>query len=141
MAIFKPVNCTPYANSFDITKEIPYYFECEIDCTNKQKGLDVIGYSITILNEDNIQVFPTNNRKPVDNISLISDLKNINSYITNPNGYYKLNTGLNGTYLRIPVIVNNNWRTAVGVDDTKNSSLMLNQINVDGEGYEDNPIL
>jgi hypothetical protein len=107
MAIFKPVNCTPYSNTFDISKEIPYYFECEIDCSNIQVGLEVNGYSLTILDEDNNQVFPLKDNgeiiKPVDNISLIDDLKKVSI----PNsGYYRMNSGLNGTYLKIPVVVN-----------------------------------
>jgi hypothetical protein len=34
MAIFKPINCMPYSNTFDVLKEVPYYFECEVDCSN-----------------------------------------------------------------------------------------------------------
>jgi hypothetical protein len=101
-----------------------------------------MGYSITILNEDNTQVFPVNTAtKPVNNISLLSDLQNIKKFITNPNGYYKLNSGLNGTYLRIPFIVNDEWKEKVGVSATSNSSLMLNQINIDDDSYQESPIL
>lgn len=133
MAIFKPVNCTPYSNTFDISKEIPYYFECEIDCSNIQVGLEVNGYSLTILDEDNNQVFPLKDGdiiKPVDNISLIDDLKKVNI----PNsGYYKMNSGLNGTYLKIPVVVNKEY-----IDSAKEGvgTLSNNWIETDNDGQQ-----
>lgn len=132
MAIFKPVNCTPYSNTFDISKEIPYYFECEIDCSNIQVGLRVNGYAITILDEENKQIFPIENIQPVNHISLIDDLKFLN---IPSNGYYRLNTGLNGTYLKIPVIVNNKY--IEDIDARVARRLGENWININNNKYTD----
>jgi hypothetical protein len=131
MAIFKPVNCIPYSSTFDISKERPYYFECLIDCSNKQEGLEVNGYSLTILDEDNNQVFPTSG-EPVSHISLISDLQKINSLIGTTD-YYRLNSGLNGTYLKFPVIVDNAFISSLSKyisGSVAGASLSKNWLNV-----------
>jgi hypothetical protein len=131
MAIFKPVNCIPYSSTFDISKERPYYFECLIDCSNKQEGLEVNGYALTILDEDNNQVFPASG-EPVQHISLISDLQKINTLIGTTD-YYHLNSGLNGTYLKFPVIVDSAFISKVSSYLTGNNggaSLVKNWINV-----------
>ena len=139
MAIFKPVNCIPYSSTFDVTRDIPYYFECTIDCSNKQEGLAVNGYALTIFDEDNKQVFPIDTQKnPVQHISLINDLQKINSII-GTKGYYKLNTGLNGTSLKFPVIVNNSFINSqvkqylLDADGHHGRSLVRNWINIDEE--------
>ena len=106
MAVFKPTNCSPYLTSFDITylEEGPIYFQCKIDTSNTK----IDGYAITVYDNDNNQVFP-HSGNAVDNISYIKDLyqntTRIGSIISN-DGISDLNTGLNGSYLKIPFVVN-----------------------------------
>lgn len=106
MAVFKPTNCSPYLTAFDITylDEGPIYFQCKIDTSNTK----IDGYAITVYDNDNNQVFP-HSRNAVDNISYIKDLyqntTGIGSIISN-DGISDLNTGLNGSYLKIPFVVN-----------------------------------
>lgn len=107
MAVFKPTNCSPYLTSFDITylEEGPIYFQCKIDTSNTK----IDGYAITVYDNDNNQVFP-HSGNAVDNISYIKDLyqdtTRMGSIISN-DGISDLNTGLNGSYLKIPFVVNN----------------------------------
>lgn len=107
MAVFKPTNCSPYLTAFDITylDEGPIYFQCKIDTSNTK----IDGYAITVYDNDNNQVFP-HSGNAVDNISYIKDLyydtTRMGSIISN-DGISDLNTGLNGTYLKIPFVVNN----------------------------------
>lgn len=104
MAIFKPTMCTPTFESFSINDEnLPIYFYCKIDSSNLQNGLKVDGYAITVYNEENEQVFPKDNKKPVENITTISALNSIN--VENKENLPNLNTGINGSYLKIPFIV------------------------------------
>lgn len=106
MAVFKPTNCSPYLTSFDITylEEGPIYFQCKIDTSNTK----IDGYAITVYDNDNNQVFP-HSGNAVNNISYIKDLyqntTRIGSIISN-DGISDLNTGLNGSYLKIPFVVN-----------------------------------
>lgn len=106
MAVFKPTNCSPYLTSFDITylNEGPIYFQCKIDTSNT----NIDGYAITVYDSDNHKIFPFSGNA-VDNISYIKDLKadtqRIDSIIET-NGVADLNTGLNGSYLKIPFVVN-----------------------------------
>ena len=106
MAVFKPTNCSPYLTAFDITylDEGPIYFQCKIDTSNTK----IDGYAITVYDNDNNQVFP-HSGNAVDNISYIKDLyqdtTRMGSIISN-DGISDLNTGLNGSYLKIPFVVN-----------------------------------
>lgn len=105
MAVFKPTNCSPYLTAFDITYlgEGPIYFQCKIDTSNTK----IDGYAITIYDNDNNQVFPFNGNT-IDNMSYIEDLRKDTIRIDSPiktNGISDLNTGLNGTYLKIPFVV------------------------------------
>lgn len=106
MAVFKPTNCSPYLTAFDITylDEGPIYFQCKIDTSN----IKIDGYAITVYDNDNNQVFP-HSGNAVDNISYIKDLyqdtTRMGSIISN-DGISDLNTGLNGSYLKIPFVVN-----------------------------------
>ena len=105
MAVFKPTNCSPYLTAFDITylDEGPIYFQCKIDTSNTK----IDGYAITIYDNDNNQVFPFNGNT-IDNMSYIEDLRKDTIRIDSPiktNGISDLNTGLNGTYLKIPFVV------------------------------------
>lgn len=113
MAIYKPTNCTPFLTTFDLRVESrdPAFFECRIDSSNR----NIAAYSIVVYDEDNVQVFPidaSGNPVPADqNISFVSYLgektgNNSTQYLINNTGYSYLNTGINGTYLRIPFVVN-----------------------------------
>ena len=113
MAVFKPTNCSPYLTSFDITylDEGPIYFQCKIDTSNTK----IDGYAITVYDNDNNQVFP-HSGNAVDNISYIKDLYQDTTRmgsIISDDGISDLNTGLNGSYLKIPFVVN----------DTQNAKL------------------
>ena len=125
MAIYKPTNCSPYLTTFDARVEAgnPQFFECRVDSSNKNAD----GYSIILYDEDNEQVFPVTNVQGTganttwtnvaqdENITFVSDLTEITGngirivdeyyYIQN-SGYTNLNTGINGTYLRIPFFMN-----------------------------------
>lgn len=107
MAVFKPTNCSPYLTAFDITylDEGPIYFQCKIDTSNTK----IDGYAITVYDNDNNQVFP-HSGNAVDNISYIKDLYQDTTRmgsIISDDGISDLNTGLNGSYLKIPFVVNN----------------------------------
>ena len=106
MAVYKPTNCSPYLATFDITTDLPHYFECRVDTSNTK----ITAYSIVVYDEENNQVFPVDaSGNPVDPIySYVSELgaitgttldKKINSI-----GMKNLNTGLNGSYLKIPFV-------------------------------------
>lgn len=99
MAVYKPTNCTPYLTAIDVT-QTPQFLECRVDSSNS----NVTAYSIVIYDEDNTQVFPVNsNGEPADRrISPISELRN---YVQSAEGYSYLNSGYNGTYLRIPFLL------------------------------------
>jgi hypothetical protein len=106
MAVFKPTNCSPYLTSFDITylNEGPIYFQCKIDTSNT----NIDGYAITVYDSDNHQIFPFSGNA-VDNISYIKDLHydtTKNGSTISDDGISDLNTGLNGSYLKIPFVVN-----------------------------------
>ena len=125
MAIYKPTNCSPYLTTFDSRVEAgsPQFFECRVDSSNKNAD----GYSIILYDEDNEQVFPVikvngtgpnttwTNVAQDENITLVSDLTAITGngirsadkyYYIQSTGYTNLNTGLNGSYLRIPFFMN-----------------------------------
>lgn len=123
MAVYKPTNCLPYLTSFDLTGclEAPYepeFFECKVDTSNK----NVTAYAITIYNSENTQIFPIDNTtdmnpiSPIDNLSFVEDLRTITGtgdlVVVDNSGYINLNTGVNGSYLRIPFINNSNTDTS-----------------------------
>lgn len=114
MAVYKPTNCLPYLTTFDLEQSrIPPYnpeiFECKVDTSNK----NVTAYAITVYNNNNEQIFPLDKNKnpmaPQDNMTLVEDLGTItgigDGFVIDSTGYKYLNTGINGSYLRIPFIV------------------------------------
>lgn len=121
MAVFKPTNCSPYLTAFDITylDEGPIYFQCKIDTSNTK----IDGYAITIYDRDNNQVFPSGGKNAIDNISYIKDLnadtQKVGSIIET-NGIADLNTGLNGSYLKIPFVVNDDLNSKLTNTTRKN---------------------
>ncbi len=132
MAVFKPTNCSPYLTAFDITylDEGPIYFQCKIDTSNTK----IDGYAITVYDNDNNQVFP-HSGNAVDNISYIKylyqDTTRIGSIISN-DGISDLNTGLNGSYLKIPFVVNGTQYNQL-TNSTRKNVVVYNKID---ESYE-----
>lgn len=105
MAIYKPTDCSPFNGTFDIgdnSTDIPIFLECKVDTSNSV----VNAYSITIFNSENEQIFPAADAKFADKVTLLADLKTYYENNYSSRGYRHLNTGLNGTYIRIPFIVN-----------------------------------
>lgn len=127
MAVFKPTNCSPYLTSFDITylEEGPIYFQCKIDTSNTK----IDGYAITVYDNDNNQVFP-HSGNAIDNISYIQglyqDTTRIGSIISN-DGISDLNTGLNGSYLKIPFVVNSDDFDNKLTETTKKNVVVYNK--------------
>lgn len=129
MAVFKPTNCSPYLTAFDITylDEGPIYFQCKIDTSNTK----IDGYAITIYDNDNKQVFPFD-KNSINNMSYIKDLNTDTNRIDTPiktNGVSDLNTGLNGTYLKIPFVVKQNDFDGF-TDTTKNNIVYYDSANL-----------
>ncbi len=127
MAVFKPTNCSPYLTSFDITylEEGPIYFQCKIDTSNTK----IDGYAITVYDNDNNQVFPYRGNA-VDNISYIQglyqDTTRMGSIISD-DGISDLNTGLNGSYLKIPFVVDSDDFDNKLTETTKKNVVVYNK--------------
>lgn len=113
MAVYKATLCYPFLNSIDIrTAQYKDYISqpvqlltCQIDSSNTE----ITGYKIKILSSDNQQVFPVDAEgNPVDDekISPISELQN--SSLGYDEDKLNINSGLNGTTLRIPFFQNYN---------------------------------
>lgn len=131
MAVFKPTNCSPYLTAFDITylDEGPIYFQCKIDTSNT----NIDGYAITVYDGDNHQIFPFSGNA-VDNISYIKDLHydtTKNGSIISDDGISDLNTGLNGSYLKIPFVVNNGSNGSDKLTETTKKNVVV--YNIDGD--------
>jgi len=106
MAVYKATLCYPFLNSIDIrtaqykdyTSQPVQFLTCQIDSSNTE----ITGYKIRILSSDNKQVFPVDENgeaiegyiSPVDELK-ISSLGYDSEKLT-------INSGLNGTTLRIP---------------------------------------
>ena len=128
MAIYKPTDCSPFNGTFDLSADLPIVFECKIDTSNSP----VTGYSIEIYNSNNEIIFPGDN-------SSTGPIKNNVTYLTDLKEYVKtkfpslvlnirnVNSGLNGTVLEIPAIVNSS-----DVDDT--ATVGRNQIGIVSDG-------
>ena len=107
MAIYKPTDCNPFNGTFDLSSDLPIIFECEIDTSNSP----VTGYSIEIYNSNNEIIFPGVNRTtgPIkSNVTYLTDLKEYvkNKFPSLVSNIRNVNSGLNGTVLEIPAIVN-----------------------------------
>ncbi len=107
MAIYKPTDCSPFNGTFDLSSDLPIIFECKIDTSNSP----VTGYSIEIYNSNNEIIFPGVNRAtgPIEsNVTYLTDLKKYvkNKFPSLVSNIRNVNSGLNGTALEIPAIVN-----------------------------------
>ena len=128
MAIYKPTDCSPFNGTFDLSSDLPIIFECKIDTSNSP----VTGYSIEIYNSNNEIIFPGVNRTtgPIkSNVTYLTDLKKYvqNKFPSLVSNIRNVNSGLNGTVLEIPAIVNSS-----DVDDT--ATVGRNQIGIVGDG-------
>lgn len=124
--IYKPTSCEPLLLTFDAT-QTPFFLECQIDSANTK----VDAYSIKLLNSDtNEIVFGHEDDTFNDTITLVSDLQtyfNAN-YADYGVGYTNLNTGLNGSFIKIPFIVSSNQGQ---------TTVQRNQIYYDGDNFVD----
>lgn len=82
MAIYKPSNCVPFLTAQDLSQ--PFDISCELNTSNEI----VTGYKIKILDSDNNIIFEGNKFDPI----------NIGNYS---------NSGLNGSTLILPLVINN----------------------------------
>lgn len=124
MAIYKPTDCSPFNGTFDLSADLPIIFECKIDTSNSP----VTGYSIEIYDSNNEIIFPGVNRTtgPIkSNVTYLTDLKKYvqNKFPSLVSNIRNVNSGLNGTVLEIPAIVNRS-----DVDDT--TTVGRNQIGI-----------
>lgn len=149
MAIYKPTNCTPFLTTFDCriqADDEPVFFECRIDSSNR----NAVGYSVTVYDENNDQVFPPDGSAPEDHISKVSYLKDFTGrgqngtipYLIQNSGYNRLNSGLNGTYIKFPFILNIEERDSfkstntVYYDQNSSSLRWFNSDSNDGNDVE-----
>lgn len=105
MAIYKPTDCSPFNGTFDLSSDLPIIFECKIDTSNSP----VTGYSIEIYNSNNEIIFPDGTTGPIEsNVTYLTDLKRYvkNKFPSLVSNIRNVNSGLNGTVLEIPAIVN-----------------------------------
>lgn len=137
MAIYKPTDCSPFNGTFDLSADLPIVFECKVDTSNSP----VTGYSIEIYNNNNEIIFPGTNRTtgPIkSNVTYLTDLKEYvkNKFPSLVSNIRNVNSGLNGTVLEIPAIVNSS--------DVSNTTVGRNQVGfvsggtnilVDGQTY------
>ena len=128
MAIYKPTDCSPFNGTFDLSADLPIVFECKIDTSNSP----VTGYSIEIYNSNNEIIFPGVNRTtgPIkNNVTYLTDLKEYvkNKFPSLVSNIRNVNSGLNGTVLEIPAIVDRS-----DVDDT--TTVGRNQIGIVDDG-------
>lgn len=138
MAIYKPTDCSPFNGTFDLSSDLPIIFECKIDTSNSP----VTGYSIEIYNSNNEIIFPDSNRTtgPIEsNVTYLTDLKEYvkNKFPSLVSNIRNVNSGLNGTVLEIPAIVNSSDvdnNTTVGRNQIRIVSGETN-ILVDGQTY------
>ena len=149
MAIYKPTNCTPFLTTFDCgiqADDEPVFFECRIDSSNR----NAVGYSVTVYDENNDQVFPPDGSVPEDHISKVSYLRDFTGrgqngnipYLIQNSGYNRLNSGLNGTYIKFPFILNIEERDSfkstntVYYDQNSSSLRWFNSDSNDGNDVE-----
>lgn len=123
MAIYKPTDCSPFNGTFDLSADLPIVFECKIDTSNSP----VTGYSIEIYNSNNEIIFPGINRTvgPIkSNVTYLSDLKEYvkNKFPSLVSNIRNVNSGLNGTVLEIPAIVNSS--------DVSDTTVGRNQVGI-----------
>lgn len=118
MAVYKATYCYPFLTSYDVrlanlnsltgqSEKSVKWLSCKIDSSNK----DITGYSIRILNEYNEVIFPVTKEKKISPISELKPTLNNGVYQINGvdliNQEWKVNSGLNGTYLNIPFFQTN----------------------------------
>lgn len=110
MAIYKSTYCSPFLTSIDprvaltsddLTSAPVEYLQCKVDSSNK----NVTGYRVRILDGQNNEIFPGDESTI---ISPISELQ-VSSLGYEVRG---TNSGINGTFLKIPFFQNKNFRVS-----------------------------
>lgn len=96
MAIYKPAYCSPFLTGFDVNDK-PQYIECKIETSNT----NITAYSLTIYDNNNNII--AGGGKTANDVTLLSDIRQMS--IDNSNHYPNLNSGLNGSYLRLPLLL------------------------------------
>lgn len=104
MAVYKPTYCFPFATGVDARtakrsesdQNPAQYLSCKVDTSNK----NITGYKIRVLTDNNQVVFEGKE------ISPISELEELGLGVETLNA--NLNSGVNGTFLRIPFFQNLN---------------------------------
>lgn len=102
MAVYKSIYCYPFSENADLASVFPaytsngmlvdgepFYFSCRVESSNK----DVIGYSIRIYDDAGKVVFPVDGGD-----SKVSPISELPKFPDDPT----INSGVNGTYLKIP---------------------------------------
>ena len=121
MAVYKPTLCYPFLSGIDarvgryelLKRETATgapaselypveYLTCKIDTSNK----NITGYKVRVLGSNNQLVFPPT--EATEYISPITELQRAEFGYTGATG--DINTGVNGTYLKIPFFQNKNNR-------------------------------
>lgn len=120
MAIYKSTYCSPFLTSIDprvaltgdgdISAPVEY-LQCKVDSSNK----NVTGYRVRVLDGQNNEIFPGDGSTT---ISPISELQ-VSSLGYEERG---TNSGINGTFLKIPFFQNNKFR--VGYNDLKKAGTL-----------------
>ena len=102
MAVYKPTFCFPFATGVDARvakykdeeENLAKFLSCKVDTSNK----NVTGYKLKILTENNDVVFEG---KKISPISELTELR-----LETDETQVALNSGINGTFLRIPFFQN-----------------------------------
>lgn len=128
MAVYKPTDCSPFNGTFDVVQDLPIFFECKVDTSNSQ----VTAYTIEIYDNDNNLIFPKNADESLMNrLSFVDELSTYvrRYYPERSFGTPNVNSGLNGTYLEIPVVVKTK------ADNTVARNQLLSDDISNGRGY------
>lgn len=107
MAVYKSTNCYPFMNNIDVrttlVKGINEVTCKELSCKVDTSNTNVTGYSIRILDENNNVVFP------VSSSLRISPISELRGWSYKEGG---VNSGINGTVLKIPFFQSQNEKVA-----------------------------
>lgn len=105
MAVYKSTNCYPFMNNIDVrttlVKGVNEVTCRELSCKVDTSNINVTGYSIRILDENNNVVFP------VSSSLRISPISELRGWSYKEGG---VNSGVNGTVLKIPFFQSQNER-------------------------------
>ena len=144
--IYKPTDLSPSLQAFDVS-ETPIFFECKIDTSN----IRATGFTIKVLDSENNVVFssvPVGEQLDIKYLARVDALREYveQKFPLYTAGYDSLNTGYNGTYLKIPFVVNSTDEPSGNVVNLrtvqiyyKNSDKTLYRRTIDG-GEDEIPV-